>query len=315
MNRARTISTRRVIACAMAAALWLSGCSSIGMRFLSKSLFSTYTDEKLIEPTPDPVLPNVGLSVTWIGHASVLIQIHDKVIVTDPSFTATVGMLSKRLISPGVDPATIPHVDATLISHLHFDHYAYGSVDALPKNGTLVIPPGGADYTPELGFKETMEAAPWKTIVIDGMKITPVPVKHFGGRYGADMFWAVNGYTGYVIEYQGITVLFCGDTGYDPDFFKEIGKRFTIDLALIPIAPIEPHEFMKTVHTDPAEALDIFADVHARWMVPIHHMTFDQGFDPTPEFASNNLVSIATMRGVRDRVTVLAIGERKIFVQ
>ncbi len=305
---------RGVVWVAACAALWGSGCSGVMWRFATRSITAPARNEQPSDPLPEPVLPDVGLSVLWVGHASALIQIHDKVIITDPSLTSTVGMVSRRLIDPGLDPRTLHHLNATLISHLHFDHFEYGALDALPKDGLLMIPPGGADYTPEFGFADTRESAAWHTEEWEGMKITPVPVKHFGGRYGLDIVWSHDGYTGYVIEYHGVTVLFCGDTGYDSTMFKEIGKRFHIDLALIPIAPMEPHEFMKRVHADPAEALQIFDDVHARWMIPIHHRTFEQGFDPSPEAAQDTLMALAAGKKIADRVKVLDIGERTVVI-
>jgi len=89
-----------------------------------------------------PILQNPTLAVSWVGHATVLIQIHDKIIVTDPFFTNTMGFVAKRFVGPGLDPALLTRVDATLISHIHFDHFDYGSIDKLPKNGILAVPKG-----------------------------------------------------------------------------------------------------------------------------------------------------------------------------
>ena len=80
-----------------------------------------------------PVLPDVGLSVLWVGHACTLIQIHDKVFLTDPSFSRTVGLVSNRVVEPGIDPATLTHVDYVLVSHIHFDHLNYTSLSEVPK--------------------------------------------------------------------------------------------------------------------------------------------------------------------------------------
>ena len=294
---------------------FFSGCSPLVSRFTARAV------DQLSEPIQPvthkvaaPLRSDVGLSILWVGHATVLIQIHDKVIITDPAFTKTVGMLAKRSVEPGLDPAAITSLNAILISHLHFDHFSYGSLDVLPKQATLIVPPGAGEYTPEFGFANTREAKTWEAIEEDGLRITPVPVQHFGGRYGFDVLWGpARPWTGYVIEYRGVTVFFAGDTGYNPEFFKEIGQRFHIDVALLPIAPVEPREFMKRVHTDPAEALQAFEDLGAKIMIPIHHDTFFQGLEPGVGYAKKLMQTLIAERGLQDRVKLLMIGEQVVL--
>ncbi len=297
------------------AAFLITGCSSPIPRFFVR-MFSQIGDP--IESVPnkivDPIHANVGLSVLWVGHATILIQIHDKVFITDPVFTNSVGMLAKRSVEPGIDPLSISKLDYTLISHIHLDHFSFGSLDKLPKNGKLILPFGGLDYSPEFGFSETRELKTWEVLEEDGVKITAVPVRHFAGRYAFDTFWMRDrGFTGYVIEYRGKTVFIGGDTGYHPEFFKETGKRFHIDVAILPIAPVEPRDFMGRVHVDPKEAVQIFEDLGARIMIPMHHRTFNQGFDPTPDYAQKLLEEISEQKGLRDRILVLRIGEQRIL--
>ena len=235
------------ISCVLALSALFTDCSPLVSRFTVRAVDQLGKPIRpVMHKVTEPLHSNVGCSVLWVGHATVLIQIHDKVIITDPVFTKTVGLLAKRSVEPGIDPATITRLNVILISHLHFDHFSYGSLDMLPKQATLIIPPGGAGYTPEFGFASTREARTWETIEEDGLRITPVPAQHFGGRYGFDVLWGHDRpFTGYVIEYKGVTVYFAGDTGYNPEIFKEIGQRFHIDIALLPIAPVEPREFMK----------------------------------------------------------------------
>jgi N-acyl-phosphatidylethanolamine-hydrolysing phospholipase D len=293
----------------------LSGCS--GASFLPK--FLSRTAEHFSEPTQTvankitrPVHSDTGFSVLWIGHASMLIQMDDKVFLTDPVFTHSVGMVSSRVVEPGIDAQNLMRVDYMLISHTHFDHFSYGSLDQLPKGGTLILPLGGLDYLPEFGFRDTRELKPWNTVNEGGVKITAVPVKHFSGRYGFDIAWMSDrGYTGYVIEYKGKTLFVSGDTGYDSLIFKEIGRRFSIDVALLPIAPIEPRDFMKRVHTDPAEALQIFEDLKAKLMIPMHHRTFYQGLEPRITYAEELLQKIIAEGGLQEKVYVIKIGEQK----
>jgi L-ascorbate metabolism protein UlaG (beta-lactamase superfamily) len=180
----------------------------------------------------------------------------------------------------------------------------------------MLLPPGGADYTPEFGFSDYREIYGWTTFEADGVRITGVPVRHFNGRYGFDATWLeYNTSTAYMIEYQGKTVFFAGDTGYDPVIFRDLRKKFTIDVALIPIAPVEPRDFMKRVHADPNEALQIFEDSGAKFMIPIHHRTFMQGLDSSLMYAQDQLKQLAAERHLEEYVKVLGVGEQAIFSQ
>lgn len=297
-------------------ALFSSGCSSFFLRFIARSIeHLPTTPDTVASKIEHPIFPEVGLSVLWVGHATCLFQIGDKVFLTDPIFSSTAGMISKRSIEAGIQASSIDRLDYILISHLHFDHLNYGSLSLLPKQATVILPPGGSRYTPDFGFSRYCELHSWKIFEADGVRITAVPVKHFNGRYGFDSAWLIGQtYTGYIIEYRGKTIFFAGDTGYDPEKFKEIGKRFSIDVALIPIAPIGPHDFMKRVHTDPSEALQIADDVGAKIMIPIHHHTFEQGTDTTLTYAQNQLQTLVSERHLEQRVLIFNIGEQRILI-
>ena len=315
-NKSRPL---RLILCSLIilhCSLIITGCSSFFARFITQSFENLpVSTDTVAEKIAHPIFQNIGLSVLWVGHATCLIQIGEKVFLTDPIFTETAGMISKRRVEPGILPSSLNKTDYLLISHIHFDHLNYGSLSLLPKSATVLLPPGGAEYTPEFGFSNYREMNPWTTLEADGVRITAVPVRHFNGRYGFDGAWLnYNSFTGYVIEYQDKTVFFAGDTGYDPEKFKEIGRKFAIDVALIPIAPVEPHEFMKRVHADPEEALQIFDDVHARFMIPIHHRTFIQGLDSSLISAQDQLKRLLIERHMEDRVFIFKIGEQRILM-
>jgi L-ascorbate metabolism protein UlaG (beta-lactamase superfamily) len=223
-------------------------------------------------------------------------------------------MVARRYVRAALDPAILPKVDFTLISHIHFDHFNYGSLDMLPKGGGLVIPFGALEYTPEMGFEEVHELRPWESVVRDGVRITAVPVQHFTGRYGFDGAWlGTTGYTGYVFEYRGRTVFFAGDTGYNPEFFKEIGRRFKIDLAIIPIAPGGGSNVGGRVHVNPMGALVIFKEVGATYMLPMHFGTLFYGSDANPTEPIDRLKTFAEKEGVWDRVIALEAGQQRIL--
>ena len=184
----------------------------------------------------------------------------------------------------------------------------------LPKNGILAIPEGAAEYTPDLGFKEVFELKHWEAIERDGLRITAVPVQHFTGRYGFDAAWlGTLAYTGYVIEYKGITVFFAGDTGYNPELFKEIGRRFRIDLAIVPIAPASLNGLGSYVHANPAGAIMIYKDVGATYLMPMHFGTVFYGPATNPNEPIDRLRQLAAAEGLLDKIVGLEIGEQRII--
>src|SRR5512140_1670127 len=89
------------------------------------------TPRRLSERVTAPVRNDAQLAALWIGHATLLVQLDDKFILTDPNLTPTSGMFGKRLVEPGIDPANIPPLDVVLISHMHVDHLSYGSLDLI----------------------------------------------------------------------------------------------------------------------------------------------------------------------------------------
>lgn len=267
---------------------------------------------KIREPRRD----DARLAVLWVGHSTVLIQMDDEFILTDPVFTDSVAQVHPRIVEAGLDAADLPDLDAVLISHLHFDHLSLGSIERIESNVRwLGIPPPGLRYLTNFNFRA--EHLPWwrsKTLP-SRLKITSVPVRHNGWRFGLDKAWMKTSYTGYVIEHAGMTVYFAGDTAYDKSKFTAVANRFPeLDLALIPIAPIHPRDFMHHTHLDPAEALDAFEDLRAKRMMPIHFDTFVNSLDEPGE-AKRVLDAEIQKRGIDpSRIVRLKIGEQRVVI-
>jgi L-ascorbate metabolism protein UlaG (beta-lactamase superfamily) len=292
----------------------LTGC--VLARASGKAVGSLFASPRKVEKLKEPIDKNARLAVLWIGHATALVQIDDKVILTDPVFTSTVGQVSKRLVEPGLDPENLPPIDAVMISHMHFDHLSLGSLDMIQRKvRMLLMPRGGTTYLTDFGFP-VLELRPWQGYEKDGLRVTAVPVDHVGFRYGVDEAWMTQSFTGYVVEYHGIKVYFGGDTGYDQKLFVEVGQRFPgIDLALLPIGPTEPRELMRRFHTDPGEALQAFIDLGAKRMVPIHYDTFINSTDELGD-ALKGLTAAQKQWDLGKReVAVVAIGERRVFLK
>ena len=284
-------------------------------RFLGRTVELAFQDIRPVQPKiTDPVRRDAELAALWVGHATVLIQIADKFVLTDPVFTDTVGQVSKRLVEPGIAVESLPALDVVLVSHMHFDHLSLGSLDRIEtKVKDLVVPQRGLVYVPGFSFR-TWELATWESWERDGLRITAVPVRHNGFRYGLDGEWMTTSYTGYVVEYAGRTVYFGGDTAVSQGF-RATAKQFpNIDLAILPIAPINPREFMCRAHLDPPEAIQAFRDLGARYMLPIHYDTFVNSFDEVGE-APRKLLRLAETGHIGDRVLVLGIGEQRVVVK
>jgi L-ascorbate metabolism protein UlaG (beta-lactamase superfamily) len=264
-----------------------------------------------------PVGPDARLAVVWVGHSTVLVQLDDKVVLTDPFFTSTVGQFAKRLVEPGVDPKDLPPIDAVLVSHMHFDHLSLGSLSMIESRvRALLLPRGGTAYLTGWFSFPAYELDTWQIWEKDGLRVTAVPVDHVGWRYAVDEPWTRSSATGFLVEYKGLKVYFGGDTAYDQRVFVETGQRYPgIDLALLPIAPIEPRDIMRRFHLDPHEAVQAFVDLGAKRMVPIHHDTIVNSTD-RPGDALRELAIAEKRWDLGDRVIApLKIGERRVFLQ
>ena len=275
----------------------------------------------------NPVRDNARLAVLWIGHSSCLIQMDDKQILADPVLTPTIGILSKRLIEPGIETDDIPKLDLVSITHSHIDHLSIGSIEELlPKNKgvPLVFPDGLESFLPGYDFNYIKmnnsngyadEDLVADTVTINGMTIYTVTAKHWGGRYGLDGFlWGDHSYSSFIYEYNGLTVFFGGDTGYDSLSFKKIGERFNIDLALIPIGPCEECEGIGNKrHAYPEGAIKIFLDLNAKVLMPIHYGVFQFRLadvnDPLYKFEE-----LIKLYNIESRSQILKIGEQKLVI-
>jgi L-ascorbate metabolism protein UlaG (beta-lactamase superfamily) len=277
----------------------------------SCTLFYT-TLKPSFTPAPQTIQEPDKLEFYWIGHATVLIRFYDKWIITDPNFSTTTGIIIKRFIEPGIDLEKLGKMDVILISHTHFDHLDQSSLRKLKGSKYLLAPEGGMTYIQGELFENIYAVTNGKTLELDGLKITAVPVKHFGGRWLIDNLWDGEPYTGYVIEYKGVTVFFGGDTGYDGSLFKSLGRSYNIDIALIPVGPaswITGGGFGNAVHVNPFGAVQIFKDTNAKYMIPIHHSTFYRRGGSEMEMIKQAMEKSEQ----KEKIRLLRIGEKAEF--
>ena len=306
----------------------LSGCffMRIGLRSLGDTFSSPDTIPNKIK---NPIKDNVKLSTLWIGHSTELIQIYDKVIITDPFLDNRLGGLMMRRKEPGIDINNIPKLNLILVSHSHMDHMNFEGLQMLADRFpgcAMLFPKGDEKYLPnfDLNMIRVKTSKYWEgkyvgeTVFVDSMKITPVFALHQGGRYLIDTYtWRTPGATGYIVEYRDVCIYFAGDTGYDDEAFKQIGNKFNINLAFIPIGPC--HNCDSTgmwFHASTVEAMEMFTDLKAEYMVPIHYGVLTYFGDPDkPKEALEDLLNDADSQyyQYRDRVKILSEGGQYIF--
>jgi len=292
----------------------LPGCR-IG-RAVVRSTGALLSSPEHVQKVENPVRKDARLAVLWVGHATALVQMDDKFVLTDPIFTSSAGQLSKRLVEPGIEPDKLPPLDAVVVSHMHFDHLSLGSLDMIEdKVKMLLMPRGGTTYLTNFSFP-VIELQRWQVWEKNGLRITAVPVDHVGFRYGADDAWMKHAFTGYVFEYHDLKVYFGGDSAYNQRMFVETSQRFpNLDVALLPIGPIEPRSFMREMHMDPREAVQAFIDLDALTMVPIHYGTFvNSTDDPGDALRELEAARKTTNLGTHEIVPV-KIGEQRVFLK
>ena len=255
-------------------------------------------------------------TLTWIGHATVFLQLGGKNILTDPHFSERASPFQwigpRRIVPPGVALEELPAIDIVVISHDHYDSLDKGSMVRLyerdgGKSTTFVVPLGFRDWFVDLGISKVIELDWWDSHDAGGLTIAAVPVHHWSQRGPISQnktLWA-----GWVITSPSFRFFFCGDTGYTP-IFKEIGSRLgPFDLSAIPIGAYEPRWFMRYHHISPEEAVQVHLDVRSRTSVAIHWGTFiltDEPLDEPPQ----RLESALEERGLpREAFLVLKHGQ------
>ncbi len=253
-----------------------------------------------------PVLKESEAALTWIGHASFLIQFTDLNALIDPNFANWIFLL-KRLKHAGIKIADLPPIDLLLLTHAHFDHFHKPTLRKLPSPKIAVMPWGMGDLARDLGFGRIIELEWWESFQHDDWKVTLVPAKHWGARNLTDDH---RGYGGFVLEHRGRTIYHAGDSAYY-DGFKEIGERMKPEIALLPIGAYFPDSF-RAVHMGPDEAIKVFQQLGSDWLVPMHYGTFKLSFEHMDE-PPRWLQDLARVNGLSDKVRILEEGMPTVF--
>ncbi|GIM46407.1 membrane protein [Collibacillus ludicampi] len=237
-----------------------------------------------IEQEPHPLVSYLqknreDTTITWVGHSTFLIQMNGLSILTDPEWAKRMG-LEKRLTPPGLPLDELPNIDVVLISHSHYDHLHYGTLKRLNGDFQLLVPIGLKRKMEAKGFSRVAELDWWEHYRMGDILFHFVPAQHWSKRTLNDTNTSLWG--GFVIEGEQ-TVYFAGDSGYFRGF-REIGQRYEIDYALMPIGAYEPEWLLSVQHVNPEQAVRAYLDVGAKYFIPMHYGTFRLG-DETPQEA------------------------------
>ena len=233
----------------------------------------------------DPTALAHNPSVTWIGHATLLVRMDGVTFLTDPIFSERASPVSfagpERLVAPGVPLDQLPPLDFITLSHDHYDHTDLPSITALAARGVpFFVPLGLGELIRSAGGTAT-ELDWWQQASVGPVKIHCVPAQHFSGRSltdGNQRLWA-----GWVVVGATRRFYHAGDTGYF-DGFRAIGTRLgPIDLAALPIGAYDPPAIMRFVHMNPEEAIQAAIDLGAGTAVAMHYGTFDLTDEPLDE--------------------------------
>ena len=234
---------------------------------------------RIDEPTRlPPQLDGAGAVVTFIGHATFLIQTAAGNLLTDPMYSEHAGPLNilgpRRVRPPAVSFYDLPRISTVLLSHNHYDHCDRRTLARLADrfDPLVVTPLGNGAIVRSCGIQRIEELDWWQEAKTSALPITLTPAQHFSARHPLDRNRALWG--GFTLMADGARIYFAGDTAYS-SFFIDVRERIgPIDLALLPIGAYEPRWFMQSVHMNPAEAVQAHMDLEASESVGMHFATF-----------------------------------------
>jgi L-ascorbate metabolism protein UlaG (beta-lactamase superfamily) len=277
-----------------------------------------------LPPPLTPALPTAvapgEVAVTWIGHASFLLQLPGMNILTDPVFSSYAGPFGRigprRARPPALALKQLPPIDLVLLSHNHYDHADLPALKwlARKRRSFIVTTLGNQAWLNKNGIDAVTELDWWQNYRIDpDLEITCTPAQHFSARTLWDRNETLWG--GFALRTREIAIYFAGDSGWCRAF-EMIGERLgPFDLSLIPIGAYEPRWFMKTVHMNPDEAAQAHLAVRSRRSIGMHFGCFQL----TNEAIDAPVIALTEARATHGidaaAFTTLEVGETRVVAK
>jgi len=262
--------------------------------FMKGDELSKYPAQLNYKPNPSE-WDNNKITIAWIGHSTMLINFYGKWILTDPVLYDRVGVYlfggtigPERLTPPALRINEIPKPDIILLSHAHMDHMDYPTLRDITEKY-----PGEIDVITAYLTHDVINDLPWKSLnvmdwndklTLQDIKFRALEVEHFGWRYpwekdrSRGFMKDGRSYNAYLIEYNDKKILFGGDTRMTDKF--NVIKDEQVDIAMMPLGAYNP---WKRNHCNPEEALQMADEISAKYFIPMHTKTFQQGKEPFME--------------------------------
>lgn len=262
-----------------------------------------------------------GDRISWLGHATFLINVSGKTILTDPFLSEFASPVSwagpRRYVDPGISIENLPQIDIVLISHSHYDHLDEETIEKLGNKNKIhvLVPLGLKSFFTERGYKNVTELDWYESMTVEGIEITSLPSVHDSARSTSDhnkTLWASWG-----IEGAERKILFIGDTGYSEEIFRDIGNQYgPFDYSILPIGAYEPREVMWMSHVTPEEAVTIGIETNTEILVASHWGTVSSLSDEPPFEPPVRFREAGIKNGFSDNeLWVLKVGETRAMVQ
>lgn len=268
------------------------------------------------QPQPTAFVRGEDLKITYINHATMLIQTDSLNILTDPIWSERASPVSwagtKRVRAPGIGIEDLPKIDIILISHDHYDHLDLPTLKRLSQlhHPQILAGLGVRLLLASEGIPAVTEMDWWQEYAVptNGVTITFVPARHNSGR----SMWGSNRtlWGGFVIEGSGGKIYFAGDTA-SGRFLQSIKDRFGgFRLAILPIGNYEKRWFMKSQHMNPDDAVSAHKLLNVRQSVGMHYATFLEHPEQTIDAHEQDLRAALDQRGVDEsQFWILGFGE------
>ncbi len=240
-------------------------------------------------PKPPSRMNGDDLLVTFVNHATLLLQGGGFNFLTDPVWSRRVSPISflgpRRHRDPGIRLDDLPRIDCIFISHNHYDHLDLSTLKKLLRRDrpSVFCPLGVGKLLRKAGFQEIYELDWWQSHCWRGIEFHCVPAQHFSARTPFDRNRTL--WCGWVLGLAGGHVYFAGDTGFGKHFAAIAARFQRLRLSMLPIGAFKPEWFMGTVHMTPEQAVEAQRILESPIAVAMHFGTFaladDGEFEPT----------------------------------